>query len=173
MITAGHWARAGVFALLALAFSGLGLAQPSAVQRGNAKFQHSCAPCHGAGVGDDGHAMLPGTDALRIKYKSAVPPVPALLEERTDLTAPRGRVIAIDVAKPERANWREIIPQTGDRLEGVSLVNDQLIASYLHDAHSQIRISGRDGSLVRDVELPGIGSAACSSPLFADSSDVN
>ncbi len=39
-------------------------------------------------MGDDGHAMLPGTDALRIKYKGAVPPVPALLEQRTDLTAP-------------------------------------------------------------------------------------
>ena len=32
--------------------------------------------------------MLPGTDALRIKYKDARPPVPALLEQRTDLTAP-------------------------------------------------------------------------------------
>jgi mono/diheme cytochrome c family protein len=64
------------------------MAQQPAVQRGNAKFQQSCAPCHGAGVGDDGHAMLPGTDALRIKYKGAVPGVPALLEQRTDLPAP-------------------------------------------------------------------------------------
>jgi mono/diheme cytochrome c family protein len=88
MITAGRWARAGAVAVFAFAFADLGLAQQSAVQRGNAKFQHSCAPCHGAGVGDDGHAMLPGTDALRIKYKGAVPAVPALLEERTDLTAP-------------------------------------------------------------------------------------
>ena len=63
-------------------------AQESAAQRGNAKFQHSCAPCHGAGLGDDGRAMLPGTDALRIKYKSSMPAVPALLEQRTDLTAP-------------------------------------------------------------------------------------
>jgi mono/diheme cytochrome c family protein len=60
-------------------------AQESAVQRGNAKFQHSCAPCHGAGVGDDGRAMLPGTDALRLKYRGALTP---LLERRTDLTAP-------------------------------------------------------------------------------------
>jgi len=88
MITAGRWARAGAVAVFEFAFADLGLAQQSAVQRGNAKFQHSCAPCHGAGVGDDGHAMLPGTDALRIKYKGAVPAVPALLEERTDLTAP-------------------------------------------------------------------------------------
>ena len=75
-------------ALLALAFATTGAAQQSAVQRGSATFQHSCAPCHAAGVGDDGHAMLPGTDALRLKYKGAVPPVPALLEERKDLTAP-------------------------------------------------------------------------------------
>lgn len=88
MISATRLVRGGAVAMLALAFSVAGVAQQSAVQRGNAKFQHSCAPCHGAGVGDDGRAMLPGTDALRIKYKGASPPVPALLEERTDLTAP-------------------------------------------------------------------------------------
>ena len=75
-------------AVVLVAFAGAAMAQQTAVQRGEAKFQHTCAPCHGAGVGDDGHAMLPGTDALRIKYKGANPPVPALLEERTDLTAP-------------------------------------------------------------------------------------
>ena len=88
MITARQWSRAGAVAVLALGLAATGMAQQSAVQRGNAKFQHSCAPCHGAGVGDDGHAMLPGTDALRIKYKGAAPAVPALLEERTDLTPP-------------------------------------------------------------------------------------
>lgn len=54
------------------------------VARGNAKFQHSCEPCHGRGVGDDGRQMLPGTDALRIKYNGSLPPA---LEDRTDLTA--------------------------------------------------------------------------------------
>ena len=88
MIAARRMAQAVAFAGLLLGVASAGTAQQTAVQRGNAKFQHSCAPCHGAGVGDDGHAMLPGTDALRIKYKGAVPPVPALLEERTDLTAP-------------------------------------------------------------------------------------
>jgi mono/diheme cytochrome c family protein len=52
--------------------------------RGQAKFEHSCAPCHGDGPGDDGRAMLPGTDALRIKYQGSLP---ALLERRTDLNA--------------------------------------------------------------------------------------
>jgi len=43
----------------------------------------ACAPCHGSDRGDFGRAMLPGTDALRIKYQGKVP---ALLEQRTDLT---------------------------------------------------------------------------------------
>ena len=54
-----------------------------AVERGRDKYEYMCVPCHGAGIGDDGRAMLPGTDALRIKYRGALP---ALLTERSDLT---------------------------------------------------------------------------------------
>jgi len=78
---------------------------------------------------------------------------------RTDLDAPRGRVIAIDITKPERANWKEIIPQSANRLESVNLVNDQFIGNYLKDAHSEIQILSVDGQPVRRVTLPGIGSA--------------
>jgi mono/diheme cytochrome c family protein len=75
----------GLAALVLLTASGVGLAQERAsVERGQAKFEHSCAPCHADGIGDDGRAMLPGTDALRLKYQGALP---ALLEKRTDLNA--------------------------------------------------------------------------------------
>jgi len=84
-MTAQRSIRAATLAGWLLAGAAAVTAQESAVQRGSAKFQHSCAPCHGDGPGDDGHAMLPGTDALRIKYKGTIPP---LLEHRTDLTAP-------------------------------------------------------------------------------------
>ena len=71
--------------LALLAWGAGAIAQPPAsADRGQAKFEHSCAPCHGEGVGDDGRAMLPGTDALRIKYQGALP---ALIEKRTDLNA--------------------------------------------------------------------------------------
>ncbi len=39
---------------------------------------------------------------------------------KTDLDAPRGRVIAIDIRKPDKANWKEIIPQAKENLESVS-----------------------------------------------------
>lgn len=41
---------------------------------------------------------------------------------KTDLAAPRSRLIAIDVTQPGRANWKEIIPQSTDTLQGVSVV---------------------------------------------------
>jgi mono/diheme cytochrome c family protein len=75
--------------MAALAIAGLqgsptAAQEAASVERGRARFEHSCAPCHGPGLGDDGRAMLPGTDALRIKYQGALP---ALLEQRTDLNA--------------------------------------------------------------------------------------
>jgi prolyl oligopeptidase len=78
---------------------------------------------------------------------------------RTDLDAPRGRVMAIDINNSARENWREVIPQATETLESVGLLNNQFVADYLQDARSAIKIFELDGSFVREVELPGIGSA--------------
>ncbi|MBO0682294.1 MAG: S9 family peptidase, partial [Candidatus Dormibacteraeota bacterium] len=77
----------------------------------------------------------------------------------TDQAAPRGRVIAVDLRSPERGNWTEVIPESGDKLEGVSLVGDRLLAVYLRDAHTAVRVHDKDGAFLRDLELPGIGTA--------------
>jgi len=79
---------------------------------------------------------------------------------RTDLNAPRGRLIAIDINHPERANWKEVVPQATETLRAVNLVNDQFILIYLKDAHSLVKIVGRDGSFIRNVELPSLGSVS-------------
>jgi prolyl oligopeptidase len=78
---------------------------------------------------------------------------------RTDADAPRGRVIAIDTTKPARAAWREIIPQVPETLTGAKLVNNSFICEYLKDAHSQVKIFSLEGKFLRELELPGIGSA--------------
>ena len=57
---------------------------------------------------------------------------------RTDLDAPRGRVVAIDVRKPERSSWRVVIPEADETLRGVNLLNDRFVTTYLKDAHSQV-----------------------------------
>jgi prolyl oligopeptidase len=76
----------------------------------------------------------------------------------TNLDAPKSRVIAIDVAKPDRANWREVIPQGNDPISFASMVNNQLVVAYLHDAHHVIKIYDTSGKLDKDLELPTIGS---------------
>ncbi|MFN6527962.1 prolyl oligopeptidase family protein [Nostoc sp. ChiSLP03a] len=78
---------------------------------------------------------------------------------RTDLNAPRGRVIAIDTKNPAPENWQEIIPQSAETLESVGILNNQFVADYLKDAHSQIKIFDLNGTFIREVELPGLGSA--------------
>ena len=82
---------------------------------------------------------------------------------RTDLKASRGKIIAIDTNKPERKNWKEIIAESAETIDGesgVSFVNNQFIVPYLKDARSQIKIFEVGGELVREVELPGIGTAS-------------
>ncbi|MFN6570822.1 prolyl oligopeptidase family protein [Dendronalium sp. ChiSLP03b] len=79
---------------------------------------------------------------------------------RTDLDAPRGRVIAIDTKNSTKENWREIIPQAAATLESVNILNNQFVADYLQDARSQIKIFDLKGTFVREVELPGLGSVS-------------
>ncbi|MGB3208515.1 MAG: prolyl oligopeptidase family serine peptidase [Crinalium sp.] len=78
---------------------------------------------------------------------------------QTDLDAARGRAIAIDINNPQKEHWREIIPQANETLESIGILNNQLVVDYLKDARSQIKIFNINGEFVREVALPGIGSA--------------
>ncbi|MDX2115391.1 MAG: prolyl oligopeptidase family serine peptidase [Planctomycetota bacterium] len=78
---------------------------------------------------------------------------------RTDLDAPKGRVIAIDLKNPAKENWKTIIPEAKEVLLGAGLVGDRFFASYLKDASTRVRVHAMDGSHLRDVEFPAIGSA--------------
>lgn len=79
---------------------------------------------------------------------------------RTDLKAPRGRLIAIDTRRPARGDWKEVVGQTEATLTQAGVVGERLVLEYLKDARSQVKLHRLDGSLEREVTLPGIGSAA-------------
>jgi prolyl oligopeptidase len=78
----------------------------------------------------------------------------------TDFDAPMRRLVAVDVAHPERSQWQTVIPEAPDVLEGVGLVGDRFCALYLKDASSRIKVFDLAGRAVRDVELPAIGSVS-------------
>jgi len=78
---------------------------------------------------------------------------------RTDYEAPKGRLIGIDINQPEPENWQEIIPESQNTLEGVTVLNNQFILDYLQNARSRIQIYSLTGKYIKDIKLPGIGSA--------------
>jgi prolyl oligopeptidase len=83
----------------------------------------------------------------------------SLLWFRTDFDAPRKRLIVIDALNPSQEHWQVLIPQASETLEGISVINNQFVAFYLKDAHTQIKFFDLNGQLVREFDLPGLGSA--------------
>jgi prolyl oligopeptidase len=78
---------------------------------------------------------------------------------QTNKDAPKWRVIAIDLDRPSPANWREVIPEAEEALGSVSYVGGHFVTSYLKDAHTLAKVYSTAGEHVRDVDLPGVGSA--------------
>jgi prolyl oligopeptidase len=72
--------------------------------------------------------------------------------------APRGRILEIDLGKPQRKHWKEKLAESEDTIETASMVNDSFIVSYLHDAWHRILIQPIGGKAY-ELKLPGIGSA--------------
>jgi len=79
----------------------------------------------------------------------------------TNEGAPRYRVLRVDPAHPERKQWTEIVAERTDAtLEAMSIVGHRLSLSYLKDVTSRLEVRDQDGKLVREIELPGLGSAS-------------
>ncbi|MEJ2110036.1 MAG: prolyl oligopeptidase family serine peptidase [Acidobacteriota bacterium] len=78
---------------------------------------------------------------------------------RTDKDAPNGRIVAVDLNRTEPKQWREIIPESEFPLEGANLVHNQFVCIYLRDVTSQIKLYSLQGQFVRNIALPGLGSA--------------
>jgi prolyl oligopeptidase len=79
---------------------------------------------------------------------------------KTDKNASRSRVIAIDTRKPAEEHWKEVIAESAQTLVGANLVNNQFVTEYLADARSMVKVFDRKGKMVREIALPGIGSAS-------------
>ncbi len=78
----------------------------------------------------------------------------------TDRKAPFGKIIAIDTRKPEPKHWETVIPETKDTLSDANVVANLLIVEYMKDARTVVKTFTLDGEFVREVPLPGIGTAS-------------
>lgn len=76
----------------------------------------------------------------------------------TNLNAPNQRIVTVDAANPTPNNWKDFIKETENVLSPTT-GGGYLFAHYLKDAISQVKQYDFEGKLLRDVELPGLGSA--------------
>ncbi|EDP72753.1 Prolyl endopeptidase [Flavobacteriales bacterium ALC-1] len=76
----------------------------------------------------------------------------------TNLNAPNQKVITVDASNPTPDNWVDFIPETENVLSP-SAGGGYFFANYMVDAVSKILQYDYNGKLIREVELPGVGSA--------------
>ena len=79
---------------------------------------------------------------------------------RTDLDAPRGRIVRVDLDHPDRGQWHTVVPEAKDKLEQAALIGGRIVAVYLRDAQSVLATFGIDGAPGGELTLPGVGTVA-------------
>jgi prolyl oligopeptidase len=83
--------------------------------------------------------------------------VGSVLYLRTDQQAPNRKVIAVDIAKPQAANWKTIVAERKEALESVSLIGGRLVTEYLVDVQSRVSMFDLQGKGLGDIALPSAG----------------
>jgi len=78
---------------------------------------------------------------------------------QTNLNSPNNKIVEVDFAKPGIENWKDIVPETDNAMQGVGTANKKMFVNYLKDAKTLIKQFDFSGKLEREVELPGIGTA--------------
>ncbi|HKP82126.1 MAG TPA: prolyl oligopeptidase family serine peptidase [Pyrinomonadaceae bacterium] len=78
---------------------------------------------------------------------------------RTDKNAPNGRVVLVDPQNPDEKNWKDILPEREEPLQGTGTAGGKLFASWRKDVATKAYVFSLDGKLENEIVLPGVGSA--------------
>jgi len=77
----------------------------------------------------------------------------------TNEDAPNFRVVAIDPKNPAKENWQTVVPERPETLSGATAAGGYLFTNYLKDANTKIYQHRLDGTVVREIGLPALGTA--------------
>ncbi|HKG48063.1 MAG TPA: prolyl oligopeptidase family serine peptidase [Pyrinomonadaceae bacterium] len=78
---------------------------------------------------------------------------------RTNKNAPNGRVVLVDPKNPDEKNWKDVLPEREEPLQGSSTAGGKLFASWRKDVATRAYVFSLDGKLENEVVLPGLGTA--------------
>ncbi len=98
-------------------------------------------------------------DTLEADY-SVIGNLGSTLFLKTDLDAPRGKLIAIDLANPERPRWQTLVPESPDVLQSAAFIGQKFVLNYLQDAKSRLAVHDRTGAFLGEIALPTLGTVA-------------
>ena len=76
----------------------------------------------------------------------------------TDADAPKKRLISVDINNLSNVN--DVIPESSDVLQSLSIAGGKIFAEYIHNASSQVKVFDLDGKHLSDLDLPGIGNVS-------------
>ena len=76
---------------------------------------------------------------------------------RTNLGSPNYRIVAVDPARPDPAQWRTVVPEGDQVIESFDVTARHVVVHTLDRAVSRLAVWGQDGRRVREVPLPGLG----------------
>jgi len=76
---------------------------------------------------------------------------------RTNDGAPRYRLVGVDLKNPAPSAWKTIIPEKEEVLESAEFAGGKIIAQYIQHAASKAFVHNPDGTLLHELDLPGIG----------------
>lgn len=76
---------------------------------------------------------------------------------RTNWNAPNGRIFAIDLAKPARANWHDVVTEGKWVIESFSVTGGRLAVNYLENVNSRVEILDTKGEHIRNIAFPSLG----------------
>jgi prolyl oligopeptidase len=97
---------------------------------------------------------LPGREAVFIEAASRTAYV------LTTAGAPRRRIVAVNLDRPQPEHWRTVVPQTANVIEAAQLVGNRLVVVTQQNASNRIKLFHLDGRFDREVALPALGAVA-------------
>jgi prolyl oligopeptidase len=81
---------------------------------------------------------------------------------RTDYNAPNYRLVLVDPKNPAKENWKDILPEKKDVLQGVRIIGGKLIATYMQDVAHHVYLFDLTGKPEGEIELPSLGTVGFS-----------
>jgi len=77
----------------------------------------------------------------------------------TNLNAPNKKIVSVDASKPTPEHWVDVIPET-EFVLNASKGSGYFFANYMVDAISKVKQYNYQGQLIKDISLPGLGTAS-------------